>query len=129
MSMTSHERVMAAFRREIPDRVPIFEAVVDCWGGRVVMTEADLSPNQPVAPLDYTKNLSCPVLGVFGAEDQSPTLEQVGRHEQVLKQLGKAYEFHVYPEAGHGFFYHNRPAYRQEQAVDGWDKVFAFLEK
>ncbi len=29
MSMTSHERVMAAFRREIPDRVPIFEAMID----------------------------------------------------------------------------------------------------
>jgi carboxymethylenebutenolidase len=35
----------------------------------------------------------------------------------------------MYPKAGHGFFYYDRPAYRQEQAVDGWKKVFAFLEK
>ena len=34
-----------------------------------------------------------------------------------------------YDDAGHGFFYHNRPAYRQAQAVDGWEKVFSFLEK
>ena len=35
----------------------------------------------------------------------------------------------MYPNAGHGFFYYDRPAYRPEQAVDGWQKVFAFLEK
>jgi carboxymethylenebutenolidase len=35
----------------------------------------------------------------------------------------------MYPKAGHGFFYYHRPNYRQEQAVDGWQKVFAFLEK
>ena len=28
-----------------------------------------------------------------------------------------------------GFFYYDRSAYRQEQAVDGWNKLFAFLEK
>ncbi|MEZ4591375.1 MAG: dienelactone hydrolase family protein [Chloroflexota bacterium] len=29
-------------------RVPGFTAVVDCWGGRVVMEEKDLSPNFPL---------------------------------------------------------------------------------
>ena len=24
----------------------------------------------------------------------------------------KTYEFHMYPNAGHGFFYYNRPNYR-----------------
>lgn len=110
-------------------RVPIFDAVVDCWGGGVVMAEADLSPNRPVAPLSLTQFLACPLLGIFGAEDQSPTPEQVARHEQELKKYGKVYEFHMYPGAGHGFFYHHRPNYRQEQAVDGWGKVFTFLEK
>lgn len=110
-------------------RVPIFDAVVDCWGGRVVMRPEDLSPNQPVAPLNYTKDLACPVLGLFGADDSSPTPEQVAVHEQELKKYGKTYEFHMYQGAGHGFFYHHRPAYRQEQAQDGWNKTFVFLEK
>lgn len=110
-------------------RVPIFAAVVDCWGGRVVMRDEDLTPNQPVAPVSYTKDLACPLLGLFGAEDSSPTPGQVAVHEQELKKYGKNYEFHMYQGAGHGFFYHNRPAYRQEQAVDGWNKTFAFLEK
>ncbi len=110
-------------------RVQGFDALVDCWGGRVVMTKEELTPKQPVAPIDYTKDLSCPILGLFGEEDRSPTPAQVAQHEEALKQHGKTYEFHMYPKAGHGFFYYDRPAYRQEQAVDGWQKLFAFLDK
>jgi len=93
------------------------------------MTPEELTPKQPVVPIDYTADLSCPVLGIFGNEDQSPTPEQVNILEEALKKNGKSYEFHRYDGAGHGFFYHNRPNYRQEQAVDGWQKVFAFLNK
>lgn len=110
-------------------RIPGFAAVVDCWGGRVVMTSQDLTPKQPVAPIDYTADLACPILGLFGEEDRSPTPEQVAIHEQALKAHGKVYEFHMYPNAGHGFFYHDRAAYRQEQAVDGWKKIWTFLGK
>jgi len=110
-------------------RVKGFDAAVECWGGRVVMSKEDLTPKQPVAPIDYTKDLSCPLIGVFGNEDKSPSPEQVNRHEEELKKHRKNYEFHRYDGAGHGFFYYDRPAYRQEQAVDGWKKVLAFLEK
>lgn len=110
-------------------RVQGFDAVIECWGGNVVMPPENLTAKQPVAPIDYTKDLSCPILGLFGEEDQSPTPEQVAQHEQELKNQGKTYEFHMYPGAGHGFFYYHRPNYRQEQAVDGWQKIFAFLGK
>ncbi len=110
-------------------RAPGFDAVIDCWGGRVVMSEQELTPKQPVAPIDYTKDLSCPLLGLFGEEDRSPTVAQVAQHEQALKQYGKDYEFHMYPNAGHGFFYYHTRLYRQEQAVDGWQKIWAFLDK
>lgn len=93
------------------------------------MRDDELTPNQPVAPLQYTAGLQSPLLGLFGEEDHGPTPEQVAMHEQELKKLGKTYEFHMYPNAGHGFFYQNRPSYRQEQAVDGWNKVFAFFGK
>ena len=106
-----------------------FDAAVDCWGGRVVMAQEDLTPRQPVAPIEYTQDLSCPLLGLFGEDDQNPTPEQVAQLEQELKKRGKHYEFHMYPGAGHGFFYYDRAAYRQAQAVAGWQKVFAFLEK
>jgi len=110
-------------------RVRGFDAAIDCWGGRVVMSKDELTPKQPVAPLDYTKDLSCPLLGLFGEEDKSPSPEQVARHDEELKRHGKTYEFHMYAGAGHGFFYYDRPAYRPQQAVDGWQKVFAFLRR
>ena len=58
-----------------------------------------------------------------------PNREHVNKTEAVLKKLGKTYEFHRYDGAGHAFFNRARPAYRPEQATDGWSKVFAFLKK
>jgi carboxymethylenebutenolidase len=110
-------------------RTPGFDAVIDCWGGRVVMTPDQLTDKFPVPPLDYTRDLTSPLLGLFGEEDTGPTPEQVRLHEQELKKYEKNYEFHMYPNAGHGFFYYDRPNYRQAQAVDGWQRIFAFLEK
>lgn len=110
-------------------RIAGFDALIDCWGGRVVMANEELTPRQPVSPHTYTADLSCPVLGLFGEEDRSPSPAQVAILEETLKRHGKKYEFHMYPNAGHGFFYYDRPSYRQEQAIDGWKKVFAFLDQ
>ncbi len=104
-----------------------FSAAVDCWGGRVVMSKEDLTPAQPVSPLDYTRDLSCPLLGLFGNEDQNPSPQHVNQLEEELRKHRKTYEFHRYDGAGHGFWYYDRPAYRPQQAMDGWQKVFAFF--
>jgi carboxymethylenebutenolidase len=110
-------------------RIPTVNAAVDCWGGGVVARAGDLTPAQPVAPIDYTKDLNCPLLGLFGNEDQRPTPAEVNTHEAELKRLGKKYEFHRYDKAGHGFFAVDRPSYRQEAAVDGWQKAIAFFNQ
>ncbi|MCL1805344.1 MAG: dienelactone hydrolase family protein [Clostridiales bacterium] len=110
-------------------RVEGLHAAVDCWGGRVIMAKEDLTPANPVAPIDYAADLSCPLLGIFGNDDKFPTPEQVDQHEAVLKKLGKDYEFHRYDGAGHGFWSHDRDAYRPVQAMDSWEKVFAFYDK
>lgn len=104
-----------------------YDAVVDLWGGGVVMAEADLTPNRPVSPVDYTKDLSCPILGLFGLEDRAPTAEQVDIHEAELKKHGKDYEFHRYEGAGHGFMYYHTQLYRQPAAADAWQKIWAFF--
>jgi carboxymethylenebutenolidase len=105
------------------------DAVVELWGGRVVMKKEEITPKMPVAPIEFTKNLACPMLGLFGNDDAAPNPEQVNQHEAELKKHGKQYEFHRYDGAGHGFFYYDRPMYRVEQALDGWKKVFSFFEK
>jgi carboxymethylenebutenolidase len=71
----------------------------------------------------------CPLLGIFGNDDKNPSPEHVNRTEEELKKLNKRYEFHRYDGAGHGFFDHDRAAYRPEQAVDGWKQVFAFYNR
>ena len=89
--------------------------------------QSDLSPARPGAPIDYTADLTAPLLGLFGNDDSHPTPEQVNQHEEELKRLGKEYEFHRYDGAGHGFFYYHAPMYRPEAAMDGWAKIFTFF--
>jgi carboxymethylenebutenolidase len=108
--------------------VPGMDAAVDCWGGGVIVTDpAHLSPQRPVAPIDYTPRIACPILGIFGNEDRNPTVEQVNETEAALKREGKRYEFHRYDGAGHGFFAVDRSGYRPEQAVDAWRHVLRFF--
>lgn len=110
--------------------LPGIDAAVDCWGGNVIVDDPkDLNEKRPVAPIDLTETLSCPLLGIFGNDDANPTADQVNRTEAVLKRLGKNYEFNRYNGAGHAFFNTARDAYRPEQALDGWKKVFAFFAR
>ena len=105
------------------------DAAVDCWGGNVVVAKENLTAKKPVAPIDLTEGIRCPILGLFGNEDPNPSVEAVNQTEAALKKFGKTYEFHRYDGAGHAFFAHYRPNYRVEQAVDGWNKALAFFAK
>jgi carboxymethylenebutenolidase len=105
------------------------DAAIDCYGGGVVAKPEELTPRQPVAPIEFTGDLQCPLLGLFGVEDTRPSPEDTARTEQALQKFGKTYDFHTYPNAGHAFFAVDRPQYRQAAAIDGWHKVFAFYGK
>ncbi|MEA2953750.1 MAG: carboxymethylenebutenolidase [Alphaproteobacteria bacterium] len=107
-----------------------FDALVDCWGGNVIVDDpTQLNAKRPVAPIDLTEKLRCPILGIFGNNDKNPSPDQVNRTEEVLKKLGKNYEFHRYDGVGHAFFNTARPGFGPEQAADGWQKVLAFYNK
>jgi carboxymethylenebutenolidase len=111
-------------------RVANIDAVVDCWGGSVVVADPSKLPStQPVEPIELTERIHCPLLGLFGNEDTNPSPDDVNRTEAALKRFSKTYEFQRYDGAGHAFFAWYRPYYRPEQAEDGWKKVFAFFEK
>jgi carboxymethylenebutenolidase len=110
-------------------RVKGFNAVVDCWGGKVIASKEELTPQNPVAPVEYITNLSIPILGLFGNDDRNPSPEKVDQLEAELKKHGKEYEFHRYDGAGHAFWSYDRPAYRQQQAMDAWEKTFAFFNR
>ena len=105
------------------------DVAVDCWGGRVIPKPDEITPQRPVPVIDMTPEMRAPLLGIFGNDDANPDVEQVNRIEAELRRLDKDYEFHRYDGAGHGFFAVDRPGYRPEQAVDAWQKVFAFFER
>ncbi len=100
-----------------------FDAAVDCYGAFVVNAppEGFALKMQPVLPL--ADRLSCPLLGLFGADDQHPSPEETKVLEAELARLGKTFEFHTYEGAGHAFFAVDRPSYRPTAAVDGWNKI------
>ena len=105
------------------------DAAVDCYGAFVVGNPPEGMPLKVGPLVDRAPQLSCPLLGLFGAEDQYPSPKDVTVLEEALKAAGKTYEFHVYENAGHAFFAVNRPAYRPEAANDGWQKIFTFYGK
>ena len=105
-----------------------FDAAVDCWGGGVFQEKTSLE-GKPYAAIDFAKDLSCPLLGIFGNEDRNPTPVDVNHLEEELQKLGKKYEFHRYDGAGHGIWYYHNAMYRQPQAMDSWEKAFAFFEQ
>lgn len=109
--------------------VPGFDCAVDCWGGGVQMSADQLSPARPKAPIDYIEQLQIPLLGIFGNEDQHPKPAEVDELEARLKECGKEYEFHRYDGAGHGFWYYDRPMYRQESAMESWNVTFDFFDR
>jgi carboxymethylenebutenolidase len=44
-----------------------------------------------------------------------------------LIAAGKTYEFQSYEGAGHAFFATDRPSFRPEAALDGWQRIFSWF--
>jgi carboxymethylenebutenolidase len=105
------------------------DAAVDCYGAYVTGTPPEGFPLKITNLVDQLPNLRCPVLGLFGNEDQHPSPAHVDEFEQILKDNGKPYEFHRYDNAGHGFFAVDRAMYRVEAANDGWERIAEFYAK
>lgn len=89
------------------------DAAVDCYGGRA---DVGLAPN-----------LRCPLLGLFGVEDRSPSPADVAAMARALEDHGKTFDLHSYEGAGHAFFSVDRPSYRLDASKDGWKRIWAFF--
>jgi carboxymethylenebutenolidase len=110
-------------------KLPEIDAAVDCWGGGVIQEDSQLNEMRPVSPITMAADLHCPLLGIFGNEDTSPTPAEVDATEEELKRLAKTYEFYRYDGAGHAFLATDRYRYRPEQAMDAWGKILAFYNR
>jgi carboxymethylenebutenolidase len=103
------------------------DAAVDCYGAFVASSPPPEMPLTMEPILGLAKDMACPLLGLFGADDSHPAPEETAQIERELARLGKTYEFHTYPGAGHGFFATDRPMYRPEAATDGWRRILSWF--
>ena len=107
-----------------------------CMGGGISLRLAFQGANlagavmfygQPETDPAVLKTASCPVLGLFGAEDQGIPADKVEAMAKGLKEVGKGAEVKTYPGAGHAFFNETRPSYNQAASEDAWKRTLAFF--
>ena len=117
-----------------------------CWGGRVAWLAACHNPNykaaavlyggrikvamgpNSVAPIELANRIPCPVIGIFGNDDENPSPADVDDLAAALSNAAIAHEFHRYDGAGHGFQdFVNEDRYRGDATADSWDKLLAFF--
>jgi carboxymethylenebutenolidase len=118
-----------------------------CWGGRQVWLYAAHSPNlkagvawygplefpksanTPANPVDEVKQMSAPVLGLYGGADEGISAAQIKAMRAAIKAAGKSSEIVVYPDTPHAFNADYRASYRPKQAKDGWERMLAWFKK
>jgi carboxymethylenebutenolidase len=100
------------------------DAAVDSAGGNIIPDEA--TPSRPKAVIDMIEGLSCPLLALFGEEDDNPSPAHAARLKEELDKHNKTYQFKTYADAGHAFFADYRPSYRAAPAQDMWHRVLLF---
>ena len=101
------------------------------WYGRLVGAK---TPNQPVHPVDIAADLRVPVLGLYGGRDSGIPLPMVDEMKQALHtaaQAGNAAAaasaWVIYPDAEHAFHADYRPAYRADDAADGFQRSLTWF--
>jgi len=116
-----------------------------CWGGRITWLYAAHNPqlkaavawygklvgektlNSPKHPVDVAVDLNAPVLGLYGAKDDSIPQDTVETMRQALRAANATAEIVVYPQAGHAFNADYRASYHEESAKDGWQRMLAWF--
>ena len=102
-----------------------YRACAVFYGGRIGMPFGDAPP-----PIELTSRIPCPILGIFGNDDLSPSPLEVDDYQSALEAAGVPCEFHRYDGAGHGFQDFNMPErYREAQSEDAWEKAIEFFRR
>ena len=72
--------------------------------------------------------INAPVLGFYGENDARVTAT-VQPTTALMKQLGKAYEPHIYPKVTHSFVYFQDLSVNREAVADAWPRVVGFYNR
>lgn len=108
-----------------------------CFGGGWSLNTAMLFPDELDAAVIYygqvtddedrLRDISAPILGLFGGKDRGIPVDSVQRFEAALERLRKQHEIHIYPDARHAFANPTGRAYDAEVADDAWQRTLEFL--
>lgn len=108
-----------------------------CMGGGYSLALALAEPTLAGSVVDYGRlvtddatiaSLRVPLLGNFGGQDQGIPPDTVREFERKAKAAGKAVDFKIYPQAGHGFASSADPkVFRADDARDADARADAFL--
>jgi carboxymethylenebutenolidase len=79
-------------------------------------------------PLERAGEIRCPLLGLFGGEDQAIPVEQVKQFDAALQDAGVEHEVEIYPGAPHSFF-DRRYAEYADASEDAWRRTLGFLNR
>jgi carboxymethylenebutenolidase len=104
---------------------PNLKAAV-AWYGPVMGATSDAHP-QRVA--DIVDQLKCPLLGLYGGQDNFAKASDAQAAAEKARAAGKTVEIVVYPDAPHGFNADYRPSYRPADATDGWKRMLDWFRK
>jgi carboxymethylenebutenolidase len=125
---------------------PSWGVVGFCMGGTLVMHLAssekrltagviyygfpanpNITANRPTEPMRETSLVDMPLLGFWGDQDQAVGMHNVEQYRSLLTNADKDFEFHIYPDRGHGFltFDENSPNY--DASLDSWGRALEFF--
>ncbi len=79
--------------------------------------------------IDAVKDITVPIYLFFGGQDPFIPGDRIRQIESRFQELGKDYTLKVYPDAGHGFFCHERSDYNHLAAEDAWGELTRFFHQ
>ena len=109
-------------------------------GGQSLQLALNTEPEYPLAAtIIYYGNLvsdqesiskiKWPVLGIFGDQDQSISVQSVKQFEDALNANGITNEIYIYKGVGHAFANPSGDNYAPQETQDAWEKTVSFLKK
>jgi carboxymethylenebutenolidase len=120
----------------LPKRVGV---VGFCMGGRLALLVASDEGSQIGAVSsfygggydpteDAVRAIQCPVLAIYGGQDNSTPEPVRERFRKYLADNGKTFDMVVYPGAHHAFFNDSRPeVYDSAAAEDAWNRTLTWF--
>ena len=127
---------VAKYGMSLPAAQPRYGVIGFCWGGGRSFLHATHAPGLGASVVFYGSppnaeqmaNIKAPVLGLYGGADERINATIPGA-DSAMKRLGKAYEYHIFAGAGHGFLRGQENSEANAKAAqEAWPKTVAFLK-